>query len=524
MCTVIAIGPLASLDGSTLLSHSDSGQDSRVRKVPAQHHPPGARAPVHWGLQNIIKPGLDYYGEVIGEIEQVPHTFAYFHSAYSHLNEHQLAIAESTTSQRPELKCARGEGEQIMSVEQAMVFALQRCRLAREAVLLIGELMERHGFLSSCGDGSELLCLADPDEIWILEIVGVGPGWRADAGQPGAIWAARRMAADHALVVANWSILRELDLSDSERYLACAHVQSYAIERGWFQPASGRPFDWQQAYIPLPHEWASSRLWLFYTDVAPGLRPWPARHLGSDRHATLDAYHQVVEPLDIYPFSTAPERKLGLADVMAFHRSTFEGTIYDITEQPQWQVADAAGHLAKSPLATPFPSPDLRRLLRLTHRRPVARHFGHLSMICQLRRGLPADIAGVYWLALDNPHVSTWIPMHVGIAALHPSFSDYDPEQFSAASARWCIDFVDNLMQLAYQEALPILLEQRANFEAELMAGWQALDARLKDEPSETQRRALATAFAQASMASVPVFYTALRDRLITRLTHKRQL
>ncbi len=523
MCTVIAIGPGASLDGSTLLSHSDSGQDSRVRKVAAQDHPPGALAPVHWGLQNIVKPELDYYGEVIGEIAQVPHTFAYFHSAYSHLNEHQLAIAESTTSQRPELKCARGEGEQIMTVEQAMVFALQRCRRAREAVLAVGELMERHGFLSSCGDGSELLCIADPDEVWVLEIVGVGPAWQASSGLPGAIWAARRMDADHALVVANWSILRELDLADSERFLACAHVQSYAVERGWYRPEAGRPFDWQQAYIPLPHEWATSRLWLFYADVAPNLRPWPARRLEGDRHATLDAYHQVVEPLDIYPFSVVPERKLGLDDVMAFHRSTFEGTIYDITEQPQWQFVDASGALAKSPLATPFPKADLRRLLRLTHRRPVARHFGHLSTICQLRRGLPADIAGVYWLALDNPHVSTWIPMHVGIEALHQSFSDYDPEQFSAASARWCIDFVDNLMQLSYQKALPILLEQRAHFEAELMVAWRALEQRLAQEPEPSQRRALATQFAQARMAAVPVFYTALRDRLITQLTHKRQ-
>lgn len=525
MCTVIAIGPQASVDGSTLLSHSDAGQDSRVRKIAAQDHPPGAKAPVHFGLQEITRPELDNFGEVIGEIDQVAHTYAYFHSAYSHINEHQLAIAESTTSQRPELRCERGQGEQIMTVEQAMVFALQRCRKAREAVVLIGALMEAHGFVSSCGDGSELLCIADPEEVWVMELLGVGQGWRKASGEPGAIWAAQRMPADQVLIVANWSVLRALDLQDSANVLACAHVQSYAETRGWYTASSGQPFDWRQAYIPLPREWASSRLWLFYSDVAPNLRPWPERRLGSDSMDCLDAYHQVVEPLEIYPFSVKPERRLSLQDVMRFHRSTFEGTIYDITAQPAWQVPDAAGQLSKSPLATPFPSPDQRRLLRLTHRRPVARHFGYYSGICQLRQlrvDLPEDIAGVYWLALGNPLVSTWVPMHLGIEALHASFSSYEPQRFDEGSARWCIEFVDNLMQLRFQQALPLLRELREAFEAERSTEWRVLEEELQKEPDVSKRAQRCTAFAQKAMAAVPHFYRSVRERLLVELNHCR--
>ncbi len=522
MCTVIAVGPKASVDGSTLLSHSDAGQDSRVRKIPAQDHPSGSKAPVYWGLQDIRRADLEDYGEVIGEIDQVPHTYAYFHSAYSHLNEHQLAIAESTTSQRPELRCERGQGEQIMTVEQAMVFALQRCRKAREAVALIGGLMEVHGFLSSCGDGSELLCLADPEEVWVMEIVGVGPGWRKASGLAGAIWAAQRMPDDHVLIVANWSVLGELDLQDKTHVMACAHVQRYAQARAWTSSQEGQRFDWRQAYCPLPHEWASARLWLFYSEVAPKLRPWPQRRLGGDAMDCLDAYHQVVEPLEIYPFSVKPERRLSLQDLMRFHRSTFEDTVYDPTAQPAWQVPDAKGQVSKSPLATPFPSPDLRRLLRLTHRRPVARHFGFYSGICQLRQHKPQDIAAVYWLALGNPLVSSWVPMHVGIEALHPSFNRYDPQRYDEDSARWSIEFVDNLMQLRFQQALPLLLTLREAWEAERSQQWQALEDALDREPDPSTRAQRCTAFAQQAMAAVPQFYRAVRDRLLVELNHCR--
>ena len=527
MCTIIAVGPQASADGSTLLSHSDTGPDSRIRRVDAQDHPPGSLAPVHWGLQDVRSERLDDWGEVIGHVPQVAHTHAYFHSAYSHINEHQLALAESTTTQRTELECGRDQGEQIMTIEQAMVLALQRCTSARQAVALVGQLMQDHGFLSSCGRGGELLCVADPQELWVLEVVGVGPGWTRASGLPGAVWAAQRMPADHALVVANWSVLGELDLADSQTVMACAHVRSFAQARGWCDSTPGQRFDWRQAYTPLPREWATSRLWLFYTQVAPSLRAWPERRLqdsarGQQRERTLDAYAQVVEPLSLYPFSVRPEKPLALQDLMAFHRSTMEGTIYDFTEQPQWWVANDEGQLVKSPLATPFPTPDLRRLLHLSNRRPVARAFGHYCAINQLRQDLPNDVAGVYWVALDNPLVSTWVPMHLGLRSVHEAFSTYDPLQFSEVSARWCVDFVDHLMQLGFQKALPLLQARRDPWQAELIAQWQRLDTELAAEPDLERRRDRATAAAHAAMAEVPVFYRAMRHELLVALGHHR--
>ena len=176
-------------------------------------------APVYWGMQDAKVP-FKTYGEVIGHIPQVEHTYRYFHSAYSHMNEHQLAIAETTMGQRKELRADHKEGaKQIMTIEQAQAFALQRCKTAREAVELIGSLVEDYGFLPSAG-GSEALSIADPNEAWVLEVFGVGPDWDPESGELGAIWAAQRVPDDHVLVIPNWSVIKEIDLGDPENFMA----------------------------------------------------------------------------------------------------------------------------------------------------------------------------------------------------------------------------------------------------------------------------------------------------------------
>ena len=159
-CSDIVVGKDASVDGSVITSHTGCGPNCRIHVVPAQTFPAGAEAPVYYGIQEVKRPLLDY-GEVIGHIPQVKKTYAYIHSAYPHINEHQLAIGESTLSQRDELKVDRAWGaRQIMTIEQAQIFALQRCTKAREAVKLIGELMETYGFLTSCGPEDAKIPLA----------------------------------------------------------------------------------------------------------------------------------------------------------------------------------------------------------------------------------------------------------------------------------------------------------------------------------------------------------------------------
>lgn len=249
-CTVIVAGKKATVDGSVLNSHTDAGADCRIRVVPGQKFAKDAKAPVYYGIQRVDLP-LNDNGKILGYIPQVEQTFTYFQSAYSHINEYELCIGESTLSQRPELQVDLGEGEQIMTVEQAMIFALQRCKTADAALELITSLMEQYGFLPSCGPESECLTIADPEKIWVLELFSVGKGWKAGSGKPGVIWAAQRVPDDHVAIIPNWSIIKEIDLSKPDYFKASANYMQVAIDSGWYAPESGQPFIWQIYMPPL---------------------------------------------------------------------------------------------------------------------------------------------------------------------------------------------------------------------------------------------------------------------------------
>jgi len=520
-CTDIVVGRLASADGSVITSHTGCCAECRVHVVPAADWPAGSLAPVPYGLQDVRTP-LDHYGDVLGHVPQVDHTYAYFHTGYSQMNEHQLAIGESTLSQREELKVDRGSGEQIMTIEQAQLFALQRCTEAREAVELIGSLVSEYGFLPSCGPESEALCIADTKEVWIFEVFSVGPGWERASGQPGAIWAAQRVPDDHVAVVPNWSVIKEIDPDDHENFMVSHNYLQAAIDRGWYDPASGRPFIWQEAYSPLPREWAVGRFWLFFTTFAPNSGPWPDKRLHG-AHTSYDAYHQYIEPLSLYPFSIKPERPVSVEDVIAFQRSVFPGTIYDMTADLDWQIPDGRGGMELSPLATPFPTRAMRELLDITYRRMVSR--GGYGMVAQLRDWLPDPIGGVYWFYLDNQHVSTYVPIYAGVRDTHPLYQVWNPDEFSEDSARWAIDFVDNLLYLRWQNAIEDLRAARDPLEARFFDEQERIDA----EALELYRRDpdlardFLTRYTLGTMEETVELYRNLRRLLITKYTNNRQ-
>ena len=519
-CTDIVVGKKASKDGSVIVSHTGCGPECRVHYVPAKDWPEGSKAPVYWGLQDVKKPMLDY-GEIIGYIPQASHTYAYFHTAYSHINEHQLSIGESTLSQRTELGVDRERGEQIMTIEQAMIFALERSTTAEEALTLITSLVDEYGFLPSCGPESEALCIADTDEVWILEVFSVGPGWKYGSGKPGAIWAAQRIPDDHVAVIPNWSVIKQIDLGKPDEFRASSNYMQEAIDRGWYDPASGMPFIWQDIYSPIPHEWATSRLYLFYSRFCPNLKEWPDKTLHNP-YSGYDAYHQYLEDISCYPFSAKPEEKLSVQDVIAFQRSVFEGTIYDMTADFDWYVPDGKGGMKKSPLATPFPTRDMRELLDITYRRMVSR--GGYGMVAQLRGWLPDEIGGVYWFYLDNQHVSTYVPIYTGVTEISPLYMTYDPDNFSEDSARWAIDFVDNLLYLRWQEAIKDLRAVRDPLEADFFAKIEEMDAKAlelhKQDPEKA--KALLTAFTVDCMERTVEMYRELRKTLMSKYTNNK--
>ncbi|MDY0296560.1 MAG: C69 family dipeptidase [Acidobacteriota bacterium] len=524
-CTLIAVGKKATTDGSVLVSHTDTGPDSRIFRVPAQSFKPGAKTPVYLDIQDAGLPLKDD-GRILGYIPQVEYTYAYFHSAYSHINEHQLAIGESTTSMRSELAVTHETGKQIMTIEQAMIFALQRHKNAREATAFIGNLCTRYGFLPSSGaDGAEALIIADPNEAWVFEVFSVGPGWTPESGKPGAIWAAQRLPDDHAIMIPNWSTIKQIHIEDNDNFMASRNYQTEAVARGWYNPESGLPFIWQDAYAPPPLEWATSRYWSFFRVFAPNAVHLPDRRLGTDPHKGLNQYYQVVEPLSLYPFSAKPEKPLSPQDIMAFQRSVHEGSIYDMSEDPAWYVLDGKGGFKKSPLATPFPGNELRRLLRITNRRPVARHRGHYGMVAQLRGWLPAAIGGIYYVFLDNPYFSPYVPIYAGNLSVDPTYNTYDPQKYQENSARWAIDFVDNLARLQFQDAIKDVHARRDPFEKEMFAAMVELEQKAATLYKKNPRKAreLLTDFSNRQMRAITRMFIELRDELIVNYTNNRE-
>jgi dipeptidase len=522
-CTIIAVGKQVSADGSVIISHTDCGADNRIRVVHGQTFKTGARAPVHWGIQDIHRP-LDDYGDILGYIPQVEKTYTYFHSAYPHMNEHQLAIAESTTSQREELKVDMAICKQIMTVEQAQAFALQRYTSAREATAFIGQLMSKYGFLPSCAGESETLVVGDTEEIWIIEIFSVGSDWDPESGEPGAIWVAQRVPDDHALVVANWSIIKEVDETDTENFMFSSNYRQVAIDKGWYDPEGSKPFILQEVYAPVFREWASNRMWLFYSTYAPGYAQWPERKLEDGHMMGYNQYIQYVEPISLYPTSVKPELKISIQDVMAFQRSTFEGTIYDKTEDYDWYVPDGEGGMKKSPLATPFPSKDMRELLDINNRRNVARPQGFYGMIAQLRSWLPDPIGGIYWVFLDNAYTSPYVPIYAGTQEIADCYKNFDPTTYSNKSACWAIDFVDNLLYLKWQEAVKDVWRVRDPYEEQLFSERDHVDNEALELYRKDPEKALEflTNYSRGKMETVLDMYNELHDQLIVKYSNSR--
>jgi len=354
----------------------------------------------------------------------------------------------------------------------------------------------------------------------VFEVFSVGPGW--EPGQLGAIWAAQRVPDDHVVVVPNWSIIKEINIKDKENFLASKNYKQEAIDRGWYDPKSGKPFIWQEAYSPLPREWAMGRFWLFFSTFAPNFKEWPDK----TAHSPYDGnrpYTQYLEPVSYYPFSVKPEKKVSVQDVIAFQRSLFEGTIYDMTNDKAWLVPAKDGQMMKSPLTTPFPTRDMRELLNLTYRRMVSR--GGYGMVAQLRSWLPDPVGGVYWYYVDNQYVSTYVPIYAGALEIAPELKEYDPDSYSVSSFRWVIDMVDNLLYLKWQEAIKDVKAVRDPMEERFFEEQDEIDKEAMILYNKTPDDAMKylTEYSLSCQKEAMEMYKMLQNTLITKYTNNKQ-
>ena len=349
-CTSIMVGKKASTDGSVMTSHTcDSHRTgSQIVVVPAQATQAGIRAAADQTQRRRQRPDAAIRPQPTGKIPQVAETYGYLAPAYAAMNERQLAIGESTFGGREELVSEKG----LIDCETLTRLMLERATTAREAIRIGGTLIEKYGW---CDEG-EALTIADPQEVWLMEIVGPGE----DA--VGAVWAAQRVPDDHVSVVANAARIGEIDLAEADYFMAssnvvrgCRATRATGIRKAASRSDSTRPT------IPT---------------AAPASRRRDANGGSSDLLAPSLQLHP---NSNVFPFSVKPEKPVGPEKIMEIFRDTFEGTDFDMVKN--LTVTDEEGKTVKSPLANPFMPYDMNKMLKINGgwgwrgERPLARWY-----------------------------------------------------------------------------------------------------------------------------------------------------
>jgi dipeptidase len=422
-CTSIMAARLATTDGSVITCHTcDGNYRTWVNMVPPAQHSEGAMTKIYTGKMH-TETSWDLRGITEkGEIPQVENTYAFLNTAYPCMNEHQLAIGETTIGGKRALRSDQG----IFMIEELERMALERCTNARDAIRLIGDLVKEYGY----GDWGECITIADPKEVWQLEIFGPG------LGQKGAVWAAARIPDEHVGISANIPRISELNLDDPDHYMASENVYSLAEEKKWWDPDSGEPFKFWKAYSERKP--FSIREFYVLSTLAPSL------------NLNLEA--------DELPFSVKPDKKVSVRDIMKMYRETYAGTEYDMTQN--LMVKDRrSNETIKSPIISPWMSWDMFTLLNtlkpgvVQRTRTIAISGCSYSHITQCRDWLPDPIGGICWFAFDNPGESARIPIFAGVTELPASFEVCAQHRFRTDSAAWAFRRANRLATVRWGAA-----------------------------------------------------------------------
>ncbi|MGQ9561438.1 MAG: dipeptidase [Candidatus Oleimicrobiaceae bacterium] len=452
-CTTITVGRNASAGGWVSTSHTcDSHRThSSLEIVPPRRHPRGSLATMRKRVNNDSLAMPSYCYAPVGQIPQVEHTHGYINTAYPCMNDQQLAVGESTFGGRESL---RSKG--LIDCQQMVRLMLERCATAREAIRLADELTSRYGY----NDAGECLTIADSREVWHLEIVGPGKG------RVGAIWAAQRVPDDHVSVNANASRIRQIDLSNPEFFMASANVFQVAQDSGWWNPAQG-PFEFCYAYAPEGRTSLAARRreWRVLDLLAPSLKLNPES--------------------ENYPFSVRPDTLVTLEKLVRIFQDYYEGTEYNFVKNIT--VTDDSGRTVISPLANPFMPYDMNKLFKINGgwgwrgERSIARWYTMYATITQSRVGLPNEIGGVVWFALDNVATSVYIPLYCGITDVTASYKvDGRATGFDRSCAWW-----------AFNRLGTLAAQRWGDMRRDVQATWGPLQAELFAHQSQVEQEAL---------------------------------
>jgi dipeptidase len=362
---------------------------------------------------------LDIYewdtGKYLGKIRQVPHTY----SVVGNMNEHQVAIGETTYGGRSELV----DTTSIMDYGSLMYIALQRATSAREAIEIIAKLMAEYGYCSS----GESLSISDKNEVWIMEMIGKGPGSK------GAVWVAQRIPDGYISAHANHARITTFPLNDPENCMYAEDVIDFAREKDWFN-GKDKDFSFSDTYAPIDFSAArfcEARVWSFFSKVNNSMDQYLDYAMGQNIGNRM-------------PLWIKPDRKISVQDMMAFMRDHFEGTPLDMTQD-----------VGAGPYRLPYrwrPLTWEANGQTYCNERAAATQQTGFSFVTESRNWLPDWIGGIFWFGVDDASTTVYTPMYCGITKVPECFAvgNGDMLNYTSTSAFWAFNLVANFCYLRY--------------------------------------------------------------------------
>jgi len=467
-CTSVTAGRLATTDGSVITSHTDDSHRTRswIDIIPSITHPKGSKVTMYKRQADDSKAMPTYKHVPVGEIPQVKQTHGFINTAYPCMNEYQLGIGESTFGGHPELQSDSG----IIDCQRLIQLMLERTKTARDAINLAGQLLEEYGW----NDAGECMTIADPQEVWHLEVVGPGKG------KVGAVWAAQRVPDNHISVNANASTIKEINPKDKDHFLFSDNIYDVARENGWW--SENEIFRFCYAYAPESRTSLAARRreWRVFDLLAPSLK--------------LDPY------AENYPFSVKPDKKVGLEDLIVVFQDYYEGTDFNFVKDIT--VTDEDGKTIISPMANPFMPYDMNLAFRINGgwgwrgERTIARWYTMYATIIQCRSWLPDDIGGVAWLALDNVASSIYIPVFAGTTDLPLSYKTPGRVNgYTRESAWWAFNRLGTITAKRWNDMRKDIEEVWQPMQKEVYHEFMQLEKSLQELKGDTERSRIISEF-----------------------------
>ena len=439
-CTNLLVGKKASKNGEAYLTYSaDSyGMYGRLLHYPAGKHAPGT-------MRRIVDGDTHKY---LGEIPEAPITY----NVVGNINEHQVAITETTFGGRHELAPKDPMGG--IDYVSLMALGLQRAKTAREAIKVMTDLVARYGYSSE----GESFSIADPNEVWIMEMIGKGDE------KKGAVWVAVRIPDDCISAHANQSRIHKFDLKDKKNVMYAKDVIKFARQKGYFT-GKDADFSFSTAYSPADfgsQRFCDARAWSLFNHFVDGMDKYvdfvDGKHIGTS---------------EVMPLYFKPKAPLELSDVMRAMRDHYEDTPFDITNN--------AGAGTNGAPYRPSPLTWEYKGKKYFNERPVSTHQASFVIVAQLRGNLPNAVGGVLWFANDEANTTPFVPIYCSLTKVPECFDDAtaNDHTFSWKSAFWLCNWVSNMVYPRYEQLFPTVERRRESMEKYMTVALKSADASL---------------------------------------------